>query len=86
MIAIGGVEGIVLRPGPARVQRVIGRILTGQAEEIASAVRLQRGRKDRAQGLEVLHALHACLPLHEAEVLFTSTASVDNSVDERLVA
>jgi hypothetical protein len=85
MIAIGEVEEIVLRTGQARVEQVVWRILTGWVEEIVSAVRLQRGRMDRAQVPEDLHVLHVSR-LHLAEVLFCSTASVDNSVDERLVA
>jgi hypothetical protein len=85
MIAIGGVEGLVLRAGLARVQRVVWPILTGLVEEAVSAVRLQRGRRDRAQVPEVLHVLDVS-SLHLADVLFCSTASVDNSVDERFVA
>jgi hypothetical protein len=45
MIAIGGIEGIALRTGLARVLRVIEHVLTGLVEEIVSVVRLQRGRR-----------------------------------------
>lgn len=85
MKAIGGVEGIVLRTGLARVQRVIGLVLTGLVEEGCIRSSIAAWKEDRAQSLEVLHTLHAWLPLHKAEMLFSSTASVDNSVDERLV-
>ncbi len=84
MIAISGVESIVLRSRLGRVQQVGWRILTDWVEEIVSSVRLQCGRRDRAQVLEVLHLIHVS-PLYLAGVLFHSTASVDNSVDERLV-